>query len=125
MTQWTLTDNSTGSPVVFTFPVNPNEFTPPNRQATIGVTMGTAPNGIAVVMQGRDGLRRGAMSGGVNTETFFNNLTTETDKAYPLVLTDDQGTTFDILVTGVKWTRLRRANNQWRYNYSIEFLEVT
>lgn len=125
MAQWTLTDNSSGSPVVFTFPVNPNEFTPPERIATVGVTLGTAPNGIAVVMQGRDQLRRGSMSGGVNSETFYNNLRTETDKNYPLVLTDDQGTVFDILVTGVKWNRLRRANNQWRYNYTISYIEVT
>ena len=125
MAQWTLTDNSTGSPVVFTFPVNPNEFTPPGRNATIGTTLGTAPNSIAILMQGRDAIRGGSFSGAVLTETFFNDLQTEADKAYPLVLADDQGTIFDILITGIKWERIRRFNFPFRHDYTIDFLEVT
>lgn len=125
MAQWTLTDNSTGSPVVFTFPVNPNEFSPPGRSATIGTTLGTAPNAIAILMQGRDQIRSGSFSGAVLTQAFFNNLQTEVDKIYPLELADDQGTTFDILITGIKWERIRRHNHPFRHDYTIDFLEVT
>ncbi len=122
---WTLTDNSTGSPVVFSFPINPNDFKPPGRVATIVSEIGTAPGGSVVLFQGRDQNRKGSMSGLVNTETFYTNLTIEVDKPYPLTLTDDQSTTWDILIVGVNWTRLRRATNQWRYDYTIDFIEVT
>lgn len=125
MVQWTLTDNSTGSPVVFTFPVNPNAFTPPGRNATIATTLGTAPDSIAILMQGRDAVRSGSFSGAVLTQAFFLNLQTEADKAYPLELADDQGTIFDILITGIKWERIRRFNHPFRHDYTIDFIEVT
>lgn len=121
---WTLTDNSTGSPVVFSFPINPNEFDPPGRTANIATEVGTAPNAQSVFFQGRDQIARGTMSGLVNTQTFYQDLNTWADKWYVLTLTDDQGSTWDILITNINWTRLRRANNNWRYDYTIEFLEV-
>lgn len=125
MVAWTLTDNSTGSPVVFTFPINPNAFTPPGRVANVIGELGTAPNSQAILFQGRDRIRNGSMSGIVNSESFYNNLTTEADKAYPLTLTDDQASTWEILVSTIGWTRLRRAGNLWRYDYKIDFLEVS
>lgn len=121
---WTLTDNSTGSPVVFSFPINPNEFEPPGRSANIKNEVGTAPSGIPIIFQGRDSPSSGTMSGLVNTETFYNDLQTWADKWYVLTLTDDQSRTWDILITGLSWTRIRRANNQWRFDYTIDFIEV-
>ena len=40
---WTLTDNSTGSPVVYTFPINPNEFEAPGRRANMECTFWPPP----------------------------------------------------------------------------------
>lgn len=124
MAQWTLVDNSTGSPVVFTFPINPNEYQPPGRQANITSELGTAPNSQVVLFQGRDNTSRGSVSGLVNTQAFYADLNTWTDKWNVLTLTDDQANTWDILIVDMKWTRIRRANNQWRYDYTIDFLEV-
>lgn len=121
---WTLTDNSTGTPDVFSFPINPNEFIPPGRKANIATELGTAPNSPVVVFQGRDQLSQGQMSGAVNSETFYDDLQTWTDKWYVLTLTDDQARSWDILITGMSWKRLRRANNQWRFDYTIDFIEV-
>lgn len=121
---WTLTDNSTGSPVVYSFPINPNEFDPPNRAASIANDVGTAPNGIPVVFQGRDRPGQGSMSGLVNSQTFYNDLQTWSSKWYVMTLTDDQARSWDILITNVAWNRVRRANNQWRFDYTIDFIEV-
>lgn len=122
MAQWTLTDNSTGSPVVLTFDWNPNEFEPPGRNTTISNDLTTAPNGQSIIFQGRDQLRRATFSGKVGTETFFNDLDTWKDKHYPLTLTDDQGQSWTILFQSWRWTRVRTANNQWRYNYTAEVI---
>jgi hypothetical protein len=121
---WTLTDYSTGSPEVFAFPINPNEFSPPGRQANIATELGTAPNAAPIIFQGRDQITRGSFAGVVNTEDFYLNLRDWLNKWYVLELTDDQGRTWDILVTQVEWTRIRRANNQWRFDYGVDFIGV-
>lgn len=119
---WTLTDNSSGTPEVYEFPINPNEFKPPGRRANITQESSTAPNGALVVFQGRDGARTGRMSGAVMSEQHYTDLLAWFDKWYPLVLQDDLGQTFNILITSVDWDRLRRAQHPWRFDYSVEFL---
>lgn len=119
---WTLTDYSAGVPLVFEFPINPNTFTPPGRSASISQEQSTA--GQAVIFQGRDAIARGTMAGLVNTQSFYEELEQWGDKWYVLELTDDQGSTWEILITNISWTRVKRATNHWRYDYSIEFLEV-
>ena len=124
MPQWTLTDNSTGSPVVFTFDINPREYTPPGRKGRFQTQTTVASGGQAVLFQGRDEVPSGSFTGAVRTQSFYNGIDAEAAKWYPLVLTDDQGTTWDIIITNINWTRLKRATNQWRYDYTIEFIEV-
>lgn len=121
MAKWTLTDNSTGSPVVFTFAINPNEFEPPGRTSSIVTELTTAPNGTTILFQGRDSSREANFSGAVLTESFYNGLDTQKDKHYPLVLTDDQGNTWNVIFKSWRWTRLRRTNN-WRYDYQATVL---
>jgi hypothetical protein len=121
---WTLTDNSTGSPVVLTFPINPNEFTAPARSANIKEEIGIAPNGVPVLFQGRDAPKRGSFSGAITSEAQYNDWQTWMNKWYPMTLTDDQSQTWDILITNFSLQRLRRAINQWRYDYSVEFIQV-
>lgn len=121
---WTMTDESTGTPVVYEFQINPNEFDPPNRRAQITATTTTAPNGITIVMQGRDQPRTGRMSGLVNTATQKNQLTSWFNKWYPIILTDDLGNDYEVIWQSVSWTRLRRAINPHRYDYTVDFMEL-
>lgn len=121
MAQWTLTDNSTGSPVVLTFDINPNKFDPPGRNANISSELSTAPNGTTILFQGRDKVRRATFEGVVNSETFYNDLDTWKDKHYPMELADDQGNTWTILIEQWKWTRIRRRN-PWRFDYTAQVI---
>lgn len=121
---WTLTDNSTGSPEVWPFPINPNEFVPPNRRANITEEMAVAANGNPVLFQGRDQVRRGSMSGASRGSQMFTDLVAWTSKWYPLVLTDDLTNSYQILIVDVTWKRLHRTNEPHRYDYTIEFLVV-
>lgn len=118
---WTLTDNSTGTPEVMTFDINPNSFDPPGRQATIVQEQVTAPNGQTLLFQGRDQTRTASLSGVVATQAFYETLNTWKDKWYPLVLTDDQGNSWNVVIQEWTWTRLRRTNN-WRYDYSAKVI---
>lgn len=121
---WTLTDNSSGTPVVFLFPINPNEFDPPNRRANITEEMSVAANGNPVLFQGRDQVRHGSMAGVVRGAQFFADLDAWASKWYPLVLTDDLTQSWTIIITEITWKRLRRAVEPNRYDYNIEFLVV-
>jgi hypothetical protein len=121
MAQWTLTDNSSGSPVVLTFDINPVGFDPPGRTATIQTRSTSAPNGQPIMFQGHDEIPRASFKGAVITETFYNSLVTWSAKRYPLVLADDEGSTWTILITEWKWSRVKRRN-PWRYDYTAVVL---
>lgn len=119
MAQWSLTDYSTGAAVEWSFPVNPNKFQHPQRLANVRQITSSSPQGGTIVFQGRDNPRKLSFSGLVNSETFYNELSAELYKYYPLELTDDQGSSWTILVENVTFERIRRALNQWRYDYSV------
>lgn len=121
---WTLTDNSTGTPVVLSMTVNPNEFDPPNRRANITEELAVAANGNPVLFQGRDQVRRGSMSGLVHTSQQFDDLDFWASKWYPLVLTDDLANSWTIIITEITWKRIRRATHPHRYDYTVEFIVV-
>lgn len=121
---WTLTDNSSGIPEVFSFPMNPNSFDPPNRRANITEELTVAANGAVVLFQGRDQVRRGSMAGAVRGATFFTDLNTWASKWYPLVLTDDLTQSWTIIITELTWKRLHRSVEPNRYDYTIEFIVV-
>lgn len=121
---WTLTDNSTGSPVVYSFPVNPNTFQSPGRQASISQESTTAPNGTTILFQGQDKAPTGSFGGAIMSASMLADIQTWANKWYVLTLTDDQSRTWDILITGLSLDRLRRATNQNRFNYQIDFLAI-
>ena len=121
MAQWTLTDDSTGSPVVMTFDWNPTEFTHPGRKSSLLTQLVSAPNGGIVVFQGRDKPRELSFSGAVGTQSFYDKLDIEKDKHYPLTLTDDQGNTWVILFQTFSWKRIKRRN-PWRFDYTATAL---
>ena len=121
MAQWTLTDNSTGSPVVLTFDWNPSEFDRPGRTSNLIAELVTAPNGGAIIFQGRDKLRELTFRGAVGTQTFYDSLDLWKDKHYPLTLTDDEGTQWTILFQSWTWKRVKRRN-PWRFDYIAKAL---
>lgn len=123
-TAWTLKDNSTGSTVTYTFPFNPKDFTPPGRQGNISQNQTASSSGATILFQGRDTASSGQFKGMARSETQLTDIKTWSDKWYPLILTDDLGRSWNILITNVGWTRVRKINNIWLHEYVIDFLEV-
>ncbi len=121
MVQWKLTDNSTGSPVVLTFDINPSEFDRPGRSSTLLSEAVTAPNGGVVIFQGQDKAPSLTFKGAVLSQTFYDSLDLWKDKHYPLTLTDDQGTEWTIIFQTWTWTRVKRRN-PWRFDYTAKAL---
>lgn len=121
MAQWTLTDNSTGSPVVLTFDINPNEFDKPGRKSNLVAQIVSAPNGGIVVFQGRDAPLELIFKGAVLTQSWYEDLDLWKDKHYPLTLTDDEGTQWTILFQTWTWKRIKRRN-PWRFDYTAKAL---
>lgn len=121
---FTLTDNSTGTPVIYQFEVNPVRFRPPGRSPSITTQRTTSPTGPTIVMQGRDGASEGRMEGAVISAQQKSDLTLWFDKWYPLILTDDLNNTYEILWSGISWERLHRAINRHRYDYQADFIAL-
>ncbi len=124
MAQWTLTDNSTGSPVVLTFPINPNQFDPPGYSPNIQEEQATAPGSPVVVFLGRMKPARGSFSGIIHNSSWLGLADTWFTKWYPMTLADDEGRTWDILIVDYTKKRLKRAINRDRHDYSVDFMEV-
>lgn len=120
---WTLDDYSTGSQVTYSFVINPNEFQLPLHQANITTQVTTAPNGQALIFQGRKNVGSGRMSGTTRTPADFANLNTWLSKEYPLVLTDDLGDTYDILFTSLEWERV--SKHMFKYDWTADFLVIS
>jgi hypothetical protein len=118
-TQWTLTDNSTGTPVVWTFPMNPREFTHPGRQASVVTETTTGSIGGTIMFQGQDAVPTLSFAGTINSETFYTQLRAELNKWYDLILTDDQGTSWSIIIDSFTMERKKSALNQHRYTYNV------
>lgn len=119
---WQLIDNSTGTPVPYIFPYNPNEFEPPKRSANVTEQMAVAANGNPVIFQGRDNVKTGSFSGWMKGSANWTNFLTEMDKPYVLQLTDDLSNSWFILIKEFTPKRIRRHIEPNHYDYSVEFL---
>jgi hypothetical protein len=119
VTQWTLTDNSTGTPVVWTFPMNPIEFSHPGRKASILTETTVSPTGSTILFQGRDAVPTLSFGGTITSATFYSELREQLDKFYDLVLTDDQLATWTIIVESYTMDRKKSGINHHRYSYNV------
>lgn len=120
MARWTITDNSTGTPVVWTFPMNPDQFDPHGRKASISAEVTVGSIGGTILFQGQDEVPSLSFSGKITSETFHDDFRTQFDKWYDLMLTDDQGNTYNIVVSSYTLKRIRSALNYWRFDYTVE-----
>lgn len=119
MARWTITDNSTGTPVVWTFPMNPNEFDHPGRDSSILMETTTGSIGGTVLFQGRDAVPNLTFGGTITSATFYTELREQLDKWYDLELTDDQGASWNVIISSYTMKRKKSAVNHHRYTYNV------
>lgn len=124
MAQWKITDSSSGSPVDWTFPINPSSFDHPPREPSHTLMQSVAPSGGAIIFQGRDKVTSLSFEGIVNTETFYNELRAEVEKWYPVLLTDDQGSSWSVVFGKTSFKRRKRGSNNWLFDYTVNAIVV-
>ncbi len=118
MAKWKIDDNSTGSTVTWTFAINPNESTLPDLTAQFSTNQVVAPNGQRLRFQGQDSAPRITFSGAILAEAEFTLMKTNAAKRYPLTLTDDLGTAWNIVIIDWTFQRVRRHSFPWRIDYT-------
>ncbi len=118
MAKWKIEDNSTGSLVTWTFAINPNEATLPSKKANFTTNVTVAPNGQRLRFQGQDAAPVITFSGAILAEAEFTIMDLWSSKRYPLTLTDDNGESWDIVITEWTFNRLNRHSYPWRIDYS-------
>lgn len=119
VTMWNLDDGTTN----VDFAINPNTAKYPGMTASLTQAATTAPDGQNVIFQGVNQLPTMSFSGVVRTEAWYDTLNTWANKGGVLLLTDDLGESFNIVIRSLTWTRIRRVN-PWRFDYEIEAVVV-
>ena len=120
-TAWTLTDNSTGSPVVLSFDINPREADYPGRENPLIQESGTAPNSAAIIFQGRDALPTISFVSTVRGQTNYADMKLWSQKWYPLVLTDDLNNSWTVLFKRATFKRKNRHIEPWTFELTADF----
>ena len=119
---WILRDYSAGAtptPEEYRWQVNPAEFSIP-YQKTISYQSTAAPDGNAVIYEGRDPVQRMTYSGTVLTQEQYEDLVYWFSKRHQLELTDDLGRTFWVYIVSFSPSRKRSNTYPWKHTYNGE-----
>ncbi len=117
VTRWTLfdpVDNET-----YTFPFNPAEGGTPDYKKTISSVSTLAPNGGTIFYQGADEPQYLEFSGVVLEQAHHDQFVTWAAKQRILVLTDDLGREFNVVIETYSPKRVRRSTRPYYHTYSM------
>lgn len=109
----------------YTFEVNPREGGTPRYTRSFDTQKAVAPDGQAILFEGRRSLSTSSISGVILTETEFLAMLEWFNKPYPVLLTDDLGRQFEIAITAFSPTRRRAYGRPWKHDYSIDYTILT
>lgn len=108
----------------YNFAVNPSQGGTPGLKKTINYANTSAPNGKVVVFEGRDEVQRLEFSGTILEEAEYNAFMTWADKRYQIVMTDDLGRSFSLIIESFEAQRQRAIHYPWKHSYSVSALIV-
>lgn len=118
---WVLRDLTSATPEEYNWQVNPNSFSLP-YQKTISYSASAAPDGQALIYEGRDEVQRIQFGGVVLTQEQYEDLVYWFNKRTQLELEDDLGRTMSVYITSFQTTRVRSHQYPWRHTYNGEML---
>lgn len=117
VTKWTFTDPVTSAG--YTFIINPSEGGSPSYEKNIQYQNTAAPDGKVLSFEGRDNPKRLEFSGVLFTEAEYDAFVEWWDKRYQVVITDDLGRTFTILIESFVPKRERAVHSPWKHSYDV------
>lgn len=116
---WVFRDLHLTTPEEYSWEVNPREFDIGYRK-TLQYESTSAPDGRALVYEGRDEVKRISFSGTILSEDQYNEMMHWFNKRYQLEIEDDLGRTFSIYITAFQPKRERSRSYPWKHTYSCE-----
>lgn len=114
---WTFDDPVTLEQ--YSFEVNPNEHTAPNRQKKIVTADTSAPDGRTILFEGRREVQKTTFSGVIITQEQFDEFDAWFEKPYQILLTDDRGQEYWIYLESWEPTRQRAYHYPWKHQYTM------
>lgn len=120
--RWTLYDPATDT--TRTFLVNPNAGGTPAYKKNLTFVATAAPQGQTLAFQGRADPQYHDVSGTLLTEAEFNFFVAAYNTQNQMLLTDDLGRQFWVVVTEFTPVRVRAATAPWKHTYSLKALIV-
>jgi hypothetical protein len=120
--RWTLYDPATT--LTATFAMNPNAGGSPARKKTLTYQSTAAAGGRTLAFQGRQEPQVLELSGTLLTEAEYSFLEDAFDVQNQMLLTDDLGRAYWVVITEFSPTRVRAASHPWKHTYVLRALIV-
>jgi hypothetical protein len=120
--KWTFIDPSTSDSA--TFEINPNDDGLPGLNKTITYQNTSAPGGRVLMMEGRDEPRQGQFSGVSLSQSQHEMFEEWFGRRNQVVMTDDLGRSFVIIITSYEPKRRWTRSHPWRHDYTVSYTIV-
>lgn len=117
--RWTFEDPVTSE--LHEFPINPKEGGTPAFKKNITTKSTSAPDGQAILFEGRRDVQTGEFKGVVRSEDEYNDMVYWFNKHNQIYMTDDLGRTQTIYVTDLSMTRVRQVQWPWKHEYTVQY----
>lgn len=103
----------------YNWDVNPNDGGSPAVQKSIGSASPTAQDATPIFYQGVDDPQELSFSGAILSEDQYNTLVSWASLDRIILITDDLGREYRVVVKSFDPKRVRRARNPWYHTYSM------
>lgn len=117
--RWSFEDPVTTELHVFS--INPNTGGTPQFKKNITAHVTTAPDGAALLFEGRKDVERGEFKGIVRTEQEYDDMLYWFNKTNQIYMTDDLGRLSVIYITDLQLQRERAVQMPWKHSYTVQY----
>lgn len=104
----------------YIFEVNPNDGGSPQYAKNLIYTNTSAPDGAVIAFEGREKPKVLEWSGILLTEDQFNAYVEWYLKKYQIIVTDDLGREFSVIIESFAPKRQRAVHYPWKHSYSVK-----
>lgn len=104
----------------YSFDINPNDGGSPQFIKRYEYRNTSAPDGKVIMYEGRDDPKSLEFSGVLLTEEQYNAFVEWWDKRYQVVVKDDLGREFSIVIESFNPKREKAVSHPWKHSYQIK-----
>lgn len=115
--RWTFFDPSTSD--TYAFEINPNTGGSPDYKRNFAYSNTAAADGKTLVFEGRKTAPTLEVSGTLLTQAQYDAFVTWWQKRNQILMTDDLGRQFWVVIENFKPTRVRAVQHPWKHTYSL------